>query len=78
MVSFIQVLDYFYVFPVRIYSKDVIMLLQPREIKDIKDFLLKARRKDAKCKYMMRYQHPSVAEFPLFNIQVMYFVVYPF
>jgi len=24
--------------------------LQPREIKEIKDFLLKARRKDAKCK----------------------------
>lgn len=27
--------------------------LQPREIKEIKDFLLKARRKDAKCKYVL-------------------------
>jgi Ribosomal L38e protein family. len=29
----------------------VFFFLQPREIKEIKDFLLKARRKDAKCKY---------------------------
>lgn len=35
------------------------MLLQPREIKDIKDFLLKARRKDAKCEYVA-YQRPFV------------------
>lgn len=34
-------------------SEDMIMLLQPREIKDIKDFLLKARRKDAKCEWRL-------------------------
>ncbi len=29
----------------------MVFLLQPREIKEIKEFLIKARRKDAKCTY---------------------------
>ncbi|KAF3428214.1 hypothetical protein E2986_11738 [Frieseomelitta varia] len=37
------------------FSCTPLLFIMPREIKEIKDFLLKARRKDAKCGYL-RYK----------------------
>lgn len=44
------------------------LFLQPRKIEEIKDFLLTARRKDAKCKYL-----PSCTGFLLFNEHTQFF-----
>lgn len=44
------------------------LLLQPKQINEIKDFLLTARRKDARCKFTTPCSLPAPSPSPLFPL----------